>query len=105
MWLSQEETRFNFAPPGQEGGMAVNGFNKYHPAVIFMYFAAVMVITVFVFDPVLLGIFLISQSAFYLYLKGMSGELVLWVNVWQWSSSAAASMPWSTTGESRYCAG
>lgn len=53
----------------------MNGFNKYHPAVIFMYFAAVMVITVFVFDPVLLGISLISQSAFYLYLKGMSGGI------------------------------
>ncbi|MCI8365274.1 MAG: hypothetical protein HFG34_10065 [Eubacterium sp.] len=50
----------------------MNGFSKYHPAVIFIYFVAVTVITVFVFDPVLLGITFISQSAFYLYLKGMS---------------------------------
>lgn len=49
----------------------MNGFGKYHPAVIFMYFVAVTVITIFVFDPVLLGIALLSQSAFYLYLRGM----------------------------------
>lgn len=50
----------------------MNGFSKYHPAVIFIYFVAVTVIMIFVFDPVLLGIALISQSALYLYLKGMS---------------------------------
>ncbi len=72
MWLAQEETRFNFVPPSQEGGVPVNGFSKYHPAVIFVYFVAVTAITIFVFDPVLLGIALISQSALYLYLKGMS---------------------------------
>lgn len=50
----------------------MNGFSKYHPAVIFIYFVAVTVIMIFVFDPVLLGIALLSQSALYLYLKGMS---------------------------------
>lgn len=50
----------------------MSGFSKFHPTVIFMYFVAVTVITIFAFDPVLLGIALLSQSAFYLYLKGMS---------------------------------
>lgn len=50
----------------------MNGFSKYHPAVIFIYFVAATVIMIFVFDPVLLGIALLSQSALYLYLKGMS---------------------------------
>lgn len=50
----------------------MNGFSKYHPAVIFIYFVAVTVITIYIFDPVLLGIALISQGVFYLYLKGLS---------------------------------
>lgn len=48
----------------------MNYFSNFHPAVIFIYFMAAMAINIFVFDPVLIGIFLGSQALFYLYLKG-----------------------------------
>lgn len=50
----------------------MNGFRKYHPAVIFIYYVVMMMTTIFVFDPVLLLMYLVSQGAFYIYLKGSS---------------------------------
>ncbi len=48
----------------------MNYFSNFHPAVIFIYFMAVIIINIFVFDPVMVGIFLLSQVLFYVYLKG-----------------------------------
>lgn len=50
----------------------MNYFSNFHPAVIFIYFMAVIGINIFLFDPILFGIFLVSQMIFYLYLRGSS---------------------------------
>ncbi len=49
----------------------MNTFGTYHPAVIFLYFAAVAVILILIFDPVLLVIGFVSQTIFYMYVKGV----------------------------------
>lgn len=48
----------------------MNFFNNFHPAVIVLYFMAVLAISIIIFDPVLTGIFLVSQMLLYLLLKG-----------------------------------
>lgn len=51
----------------------MNYFSHFHPAVIFLYFIVVMAINIVIFDPVLIGIFFVSQALLYLYLKGAAG--------------------------------
>lgn len=48
----------------------MNYFGNFHPAVIFVYFIAVLVLNMTVFDPFLILISLLGQLVFYLYLKG-----------------------------------
>ncbi len=48
----------------------MNTFREYHPGVTALYFLAVITVNIVVFDPVLFGISFVSQSVFYLYLKG-----------------------------------
>ena len=48
----------------------MNTFREYHPGVTVLYFLAVITVNIVVFDPVLFGISFVSQSVFYLYLKG-----------------------------------
>lgn len=50
--------------------MGMNTFGAYHPGVIFLYFAVVAAILIMIFDPVLLGIGFVSQTIFYVYVKG-----------------------------------
>ncbi len=52
----------------EETGM--NTFSTYHPAVIFFYFAVAAAILIMIFDPVILAIGFVSQTIFYMYLKG-----------------------------------
>lgn len=42
-----------------------------HPTVIFSYFVICLLVMIFFFDPVILGIFFLSQSIFLLYCKGI----------------------------------
>lgn len=49
----------------------MNYFSNFHPITVFCYFIAAIGLNIFVFDPVLFAIFLVSQSLFYLYLKGI----------------------------------
>ena len=48
----------------------MNTFREYHPGVTVLYFLAVITVNIVVFGPVLFGISFVSQSVFYLYLKG-----------------------------------
>ncbi|MCM1246164.1 MAG: energy-coupling factor transporter transmembrane protein EcfT [Roseburia sp.] len=49
----------------------MNYFSNFHPAVIFLYFIAVLVLNMAVFDPVLFLISFLGLLVFYLYLKGI----------------------------------
>lgn len=49
----------------------MNTFNQYHPAVILLYFTAAVAVDILFFDPVILCISFVSQSVFYLYIKGV----------------------------------
>lgn len=53
----------------RETGM--NTFGTYHPGVVFLYFLAAAAILILIFDPVLLGIGFVSQTVFYMYVKGI----------------------------------
>lgn len=57
----------------------MNYFSNFHPAVIFVYFIAVLVLNMTIFDPVILSISLLGQLIFYLYLKGIyEGMRFVW---------------------------
>lgn len=49
----------------------MNTFSTYHPWVVLSYFLAVVAINIILFDPVLFGICFISQTLFYMYVKGV----------------------------------
>ncbi len=49
----------------------MNYFANVHPAVIFTYFMTSMVMIILFFDPIILGIYLLSQILFISYCKGI----------------------------------
>lgn len=63
----------------------MNTFSTYHPWVILAYFVTVVAVNIIIFDPVLFGICFISQTLFYMYIKGVftgarfAGQCLLFV--------------------------
>ncbi len=64
----------------------MNFFANNHPVVIFTYFMMCMLVMILFFDPVILGIFFLSQGIFLMYCKGtyqgikyVLGGVGLWI--------------------------
>ncbi len=53
------------------------GFSSYHPLTQFIYFAAVLSVCMFIMNPILLGISLLSAAAYVLYSAGINAFLKL----------------------------
>ncbi len=51
----------------------MNRFAEYHPLVVCLYFAGVLIINIVLYDPVVMGLFFVSQSVLYVYEKGAAG--------------------------------